>query len=111
MNTKIKAGKGFQRQAKKLIKKFPSLKSELRELESNLQETPELGTPLGQNAFKVRLKIQSKGKGKSGGARVITYVETILSIDETTVTLLAIYDKSETATITNKELSALIKNF
>ena len=110
MNVKVKVGKGFQRQAKKLIKKFPSLRSELQQLESKLLETPELGTPLGQNAFKIRVKIASKGKGKSGGARVITYIDTILSVDETTVTLLTIYDKSETATITNKELSALIKS-
>ncbi|MCF8465340.1 MAG: hypothetical protein K9G41_10885 [Flavobacteriales bacterium] len=110
MNVKIKVGKGFQRQAKKLIKKFPSLKLELRELENKLLVTPELGTALGQSAFKVRLKIQSKGKGKSDGARVISYVDTVLSIEETTVTLLAIYDKSETASITDKELSALIKN-
>ena len=94
----------------KLIKKFPSLKKELRDLETELLKNPEHGTPLGQNAVKVRLKISSKGKGKSGGARVITYLETVLNIEETTVTLLAIYDKGETATITNKELSALIKN-
>jgi mRNA-degrading endonuclease RelE of RelBE toxin-antitoxin system len=110
MNVKVKASKGFQRQAKKLLKKYPSLKKELRELETDLLKDPESGTPLGQNAFKIRVKISSKGKGKSGGARVITYVDTMISIDEKTVTLLTIYDKSETAAITNKELSTLIKN-
>ena len=78
---------------------------------------PTLGTPLGHNAYKIRLKITSKGKGKAGGARVISLIEGNLiaeidmSDEDVTVNLLMIYDKSDTATITDKELKDLIKAF
>lgn len=95
----------FERQAKRLLKKYPSLKSELRELVASLKEHPDQGAPLGNNCYKVSLSIASKGKGKSGGARVITY----FYIDKTTVILLNVYDKSEQANITSKELALLLK--
>lgn len=73
---------------------------------------PDLGTPLGQQAFKVRLAIRSKGRGKSGGARVITHLETVLMMDEElqTVSLFYIYDKSDTASISQRDLEDLIRN-
>ena len=43
----------FKLQAKRLIKKFPSLKKELSELNINLSESPALGTSLGNNTFKI----------------------------------------------------------
>lgn len=58
----------FQRQAKKLIKKFPSLKNELPALIESLGSQPRQGTPLGNDCYKIRLSIASKNKGKSGGA-------------------------------------------
>ena len=75
-----------------------------------------MGTPLGNDAYKIRLKISSKGKGKSGGARVISYLETDIVLDfktdgiQTTVNLISIYDKSETDSISDKELKRLIAN-
>jgi mRNA-degrading endonuclease RelE of RelBE toxin-antitoxin system len=66
----------FKKEAKRLVKNFPSLKNELIELTSVLEIDPETGTPLGNNTYKIRIAIKSKGKGKSGGARVITYVVT-----------------------------------
>ena len=99
-----------------MLKKYASLKADLANLENDLLSNPKLGTPLGNNAYKIRLKITSKGKGKSGGARIISYLETELvtsfeNIDgETVVNLISIYDKSETATISDKELKALISN-
>ena len=73
---------------------------------------PDVGTPLGQNAYKIRLAIRSKGRGKSGGARVITHLETVLLTDETTqtVSLLYIYDKADTTSISQRELEDLIRN-
>ena len=53
----------------------------------------------------VRLAIASKGKGKSGGARVITY----LKIIETTVYLASIFDRSDKSTITEKELEFIFE--
>ena len=74
-------------------------------------QTPALGTSLGKDAYKIRVPIRNKGRGKSGGARVITYLETIALANDTeqTVNLIYIYDKSETASISQKELAALIK--
>jgi hypothetical protein len=71
----------------------------------SLKENPEQGTPLGHNCYKTRLAIASKGKGKSGGARVITN----FVISDNTVFLLSIYDKSEKDNLTDKELKELLK--
>ena len=95
----------FDKRAKKLAKKFPSLKKELASLLETLSKNPETGTPLGNNCYKIRLSIASKGKGKSGGARIITHVYFVKS----TVFLLDIYDKSEKGTISEKELQERIK--
>ena len=94
----------FKKEAKKLQKRFPSLKTDLKELETILQHNPEYGVDLGNNTFKIRLAIKSKGKGKSGGARVITYL--IYSNRE--IYLLSIYDKSDFSIIDDKTLKRLI---
>ena len=72
----------------------------------------------GKDAFKIRLKITSKGKGKSGGARVITLIESAVigiteqtSPQEITLNLLSIYDKSDMANISDKELKDLLRSF
>ena len=65
-----------------------------------------MGIEIVENCFKIRMAISSKGKGKSGGARVITYVY----IQDETVYLLSIYDKSEEQTISDKEIRDLIKS-
>lgn len=72
---------------------------------SELEENPQQqGTPLGDNCYKIRISISSKGKGKSGGARVITHIV----VKDLTVFLLTIYDKSEKENITDKELQELL---
>jgi mRNA-degrading endonuclease RelE of RelBE toxin-antitoxin system len=96
----------FKKEAKRLSKKFPSLKSELAELNETLTNQPDIGTPLGNNSYKVRLAIRSKGKGKSGGGRVITY----LVNDNKEVYLLTIYDKSELDNIDDKTLKSIIQS-
>jgi hypothetical protein len=108
----------FKSAAKPLLKKYKSLTNDLLKLEKELLENPRLGTPLGQDVYKIRLKISSKNKGKSGGARVISLVESILigyteqvSAEEVMVNLLSIYDKSDVTSITDKELKDLIKRF
>jgi mRNA-degrading endonuclease RelE of RelBE toxin-antitoxin system len=94
----------FIKDIKKLAKKFPSIKNEFAEHNNSLTEDPEQGTPLGNHCFKIRLAIASKGKGKSGGARVITCVKII----ELTVYLLTIYDKSGKDTTSDDELLELL---
>lgn len=96
--------KTFEKQVKRLTKKYFSLKYELLELVKNLKENPEQGTLIGNNCYKIRLSISSKGKGKSGGARVIINVV----ITDKTVYLLNIYDKSEKENLTAKELQELL---
>ncbi len=117
MKTEIRVTNNFSKRAKSLIKKYPSLINELEALEKDLTSNPQLGTPLGSNSYKIRLSIKSKGKGKSGGARVITHIdgEIVAMVEKSTnekitVYLLTIYDKAETASISTKELKELIKN-
>jgi hypothetical protein len=95
----------FEKQAKRLIKKYTSLKRELLELVTQLKDNPFEGTPIGKNCYKIRISIASKGKGKSGGARVITN----FVVTDQTVFLLAIYDKAEKENITDKELEKLLE--
>ena len=106
MHYKVKTISVFERQAKTLIKKYASLKKELLHLVEELKENPEQGTPIGKSCFKIRIAIASKGKGKSGGARVIAN----FVVTEATVYLLSIYDKSEKENLTNKELIELLSS-
>ena len=103
MNYKVETTPPFEKQAKKLANKYPSLKSDLLQLVESLETNPVQGTPLGNNFYKIRLAVKSKAKGKSGGARVITFVKVINEI----VYLASIYDKSQQATISDKELKWL----
>lgn len=95
----------FDRQLKRLSKKYPSIKDDLAELGKQLSENPVMGKPIGQDCFKIRIAISSKGKGKSSGGRVITHVY----VAETTIFLLSIYDKSEKEDMSDKELNELLR--
>lgn len=85
-------------------------------MEAELLENPRTGKSLGNDTYKIRLKIKSNGKGKSGGARVISYLESeIVGIVEASeemmvVNLITIYDKAEKDTISDFELRELIKS-
>jgi mRNA-degrading endonuclease RelE of RelBE toxin-antitoxin system len=96
----------FEKELKRLVKKFPSLKTEYKKLIDNITENPEIGTFIGSNCYKIRLAIVSKGKGKSGGARAITY----LYVETETVYLLTIYDKGEKADLKPNELKMMIQS-
>ena len=81
------------------------MKKEFAQLIESLKSNPKLGTPIGNDCYKIRLAIASKGKGKSGGARVITHIQ----ITQTTVYLFAIYDKSEQSDISDTDLKEWVK--
>ncbi len=74
---------------------------------SELEKNPTLGIPLGDNIYKIRLAIASKNKGKSGGARVLSFVK----VTETSVLLFSIYNKGDINNLTENEIKELIKEY
>jgi mRNA-degrading endonuclease RelE of RelBE toxin-antitoxin system len=104
MSYEIVAIPNFRKELKKLAKKYPSLKEDFGVLLESLEVNPLQGVSLGNNCYKIRMAIASKGKGKSGGSRVITFVK----ISQTTVYLLSVYDKSEKENISDSELKELL---
>ena len=84
----------FEKKAKKLLKKFPTFAETLIKLEQDLIANPFLGDKLADHIFKVRFSDKSKGKGKRGGFRAITYLIEE-SDDSIEIILLTLYDKSE----------------
>lgn len=116
MNCKIIAVDGFKRDAKRLSKKYHSLKSDLEALEQILLEKPRSGILITENTYKIRLAVKSKGRGKSGGLRVVTHViELAVRIKENeltqgiTVFLLALFDKSEMENISDHVIQSIIQ--
>lgn len=93
----------FESQAKALQKRHRSFKSDLKTLVSSLIENPFQGVELSPGIRKIRMAITSKGRGKSGGARVITYT-VVAAESEGRVYLMNVYDKSDFSTV---ELSIL----
>jgi mRNA-degrading endonuclease RelE of RelBE toxin-antitoxin system len=105
MNCKVVVADTFKREAKRLNKKHGSLKADIAKLIESLESEPIQGIPLGRDCYKIRMAISSKGKGKSGGARVITCVKVV----KETVYLLAIFDKSEKSSLDDSELDFLLE--
>jgi len=106
MSYEIIPTNNFNREVNKLAKKYRSIANDLEELEKELSKKPTLGDHLGSNVYKVRMAISSKGKGKSGGARIITH---IYAIGEK-LFLLSVYDKLEKENISDDEIKLLLKD-
>lgn len=106
MSYKVETSLNFDREVKRLSKKYRSIKVDISLLGESLEINPRQGTPIGKDCFKIRLAIKSKGKGKSGGARVITCVVAV----QETVVLLSIYDKAEQADISEEQLIHLLSD-
>ena len=105
MPLQIILSENFKREVKILGKKYPSLNNDFLSLLGELNQNPQLGTPIGQDCYKIRLHIKSKKTGKSGGGRVITCVKIV---DEK-VYLLSVYDKAEQENIADKRLQLILK--
>ena len=107
MENNVRLTAFFLKKAKRLIKKYHTLQSSLKQLEQTLILNPKVGDSYGSNIYKVRLADESKGKGKSGGFRVITYV-----IEETTestnIYLITIFDKSEESSIDKADIKQIL---
>ncbi|MDH5609362.1 MAG: type II toxin-antitoxin system RelE/ParE family toxin [Cyclobacteriaceae bacterium] len=104
MSYRVELSDNFKKEAKRLSKKYRSLKNELTVLFSELESDPTKGIHLGKDIYKIRLAIASKGKGKSGGARVLTLVK----VTDTIVIPFTIYNKGEKDSITDKEIQNLL---
>ena len=98
MSYEINPTRNFLIEAKRLNKRYHSFKSDLEKFKQSLQENPFQGTELCPGIRKIRMSIASKGRGKSGSARVIT-ANTIIAEHEGRIALLSIYDKQDYATI------------
>ena len=106
MNYYVIATPGFNRELKKLSKKQPSLKSDFAILVETLESKLDTGEPIGNDCYKIRMAIGSKGKVKSGGAIEISH----LYFSGLTVFLLTIYNKGDQDDIPDNEVLKLLKN-
>jgi len=105
MNFKIETIPRFEKDVKKLKKKFPKIKNDLLKLVNELLLNPQKGINLGENIFKIRIPNSSIPTGKSGGFRIITYYK-----KDDILYLLTIYSKTEQDTILTEKLKEIIKN-
>ena len=103
MDYKIKTAKSFDKEIKRLSKRYVSIAGDYAKLLLDISANPHLGTDLGGGLRKIRMAITSKGKGKSGGARVISFT-VVVAVEETEINLLYIYDKAERSSISKKEI-------
>lgn len=101
----------FDRSLVRLSKKHRSLKAEYIDFLEKVENDGVQGVPLGSGIFKARLAVKSKGKGKSGGLRVISYNDVIISLDGDVVLLIDIYDKNEFSTVDKKILQKRIADW
>lgn len=98
MSFEVKTTPHFEREAKILAKRYKSFKADMKDFIESLEKNPMQGDELSPGIRKIRLAIVSKGKGKSGGARVITYT-ICASESEGRVYLVDVYDKSDFSTV------------
>lgn len=99
----------FAHRAKALAKKYKSFEADYADFLDSMEENPYQGTSLGRGVYKTRMAITSKGKGKSGGARVLTYNITESENGDIVVTLLSIFDKSEMDNVSDVYISDLVR--
>ena len=109
MKVEIELGPEFKRQFKRLAKKYHSLRNDIDVWRNEIQENPLVGDDLGGGVRKIRIAIADKGKGKRGGARILT-LNMKVSGDGMNVTLLTIYDKGEISNVKDEFIEFLIKN-
>lgn len=107
MNFDIIPTPDFEKAFKALAKRYRSLKQDFAEFSISLQKNPFQGDELSPGIRKIRMAITSKGRGKSGGARIITFT-LIAAENEGRVYLMDIYDKSEFSTVDVSVIQAMI---
>lgn len=107
MKYEVAYSRRFEKELKRLSKRYASIYDDAARLGASIEENPFQGVDLGNGVRKIRMAISSKRKGKSGGARVIT-LNAVVDGDGV-VTLMSIYDKSERESISKEEIAWLVE--
>ena len=110
MNCKISYTPIFERSLKRLAKHYKSIKSDFKDFLCSLHECPFQGADLGGGLRKVRMPIASKSKGKSGGARVLSYNRIVINENFIKIVFLAMYDKNEIENVSDDYIRYLLNN-
>lgn len=98
----------FETRYKRFLKKFSSLEQEINDLGKKLKVNPTLGVSLGAGLYKIRLASRSKGGGKSGGFRIVTYLVSKQE-DGIVIYLITMFDKSEESSVKKTDLLKIVK--
>lgn len=109
MSCSVAVSKEFAREAKRIAKKYRSFQKDYKDFLESIKGNPLQGDEITKNVRKIRMAIKSKGKGKSGGARVITY-NILTDIHDGEVVLLLIYDKEEASTVKIEAVKKLVQD-
>lgn len=104
MTYRIVPTKSFLKDLKRLRKKYASIDDDLLVMGNEILNNPRLGDEVYKNCYKIRFAIRSKGKGKSGGGRIITFVK----VENQLIYLLSIYDKSDQETVSDQFIKLLL---
>lgn len=108
-NITVSVSDDFAKEAKRLAKKYPSFKQDYKDFLDSIKENPLQGDEITKNIRKIRMAIKSKGKGKFGGARVITF-NVLTNIENGLVVLLLLYDKEEASTVKTDVVKQMVRD-
>lgn len=108
-NITVSVSDDFAKEAKRLAKKYPSFKQDYKDFLDSIKENPLQGDEITKNIRKIRMAIKSKGKGKSGGARVITF-NVLTNVENGQVVFLLLYDKEEASTVKTDVVKQMVRD-
>ena len=108
-NITVSVSDDFAKEAKRLAKKYPSFKKDYKEFLESIKNNPLQGDEITKNIRKIRMAIKSKGKGKSGGARVITF-NILTDVENGHVVFLLLYDKEDASTVKVNVVKQLVRD-
>ena len=108
-NITVSVSDDFAKEAKRLAKKYPSFKQDYKDFLLSIKNNPLQGDEITKNIRKIRMAIKAKGKGKSGGARVITF-NILTDIENGQVVFLLLYDKEDASTVKVNVVKQLVRD-
>ncbi|MCD8297718.1 MAG: addiction module toxin RelE [Prevotella sp.] len=92
-----------------MAKRYRVIADDYEAFLESIKENPLQGTEIAPNIHKIRMAITAKGRGKSGGARVITY-NAIVAENEGRIYLLVIYDKADSSNVRMNVVRQIVKD-